>query len=123
MRKRIPSTPSPPSSGRIKTAGVKVEKKTVWKSEISLFLESADPRLLDKETYKFFCRIGETGARILGPIPLPVQWPEGSQREAVGIHRRLFRILSPTEKTVSLLEKLSLSGSVNASIHVEDSDG
>ena len=80
---------------------------------------------MDKETYKVYRRIGETGARIQGPIPLPVQWPAGSPqaRDALGIHRRLFRIFLPTEKTISLLEKLSLSKSVNASINVEEAEG
>lgn len=89
-----------------------------------LFLESEDPRLLDKEAYKVFCRLKENAARMQGPVPLPVRWtsvPSRSERQA-GVHRRLFKIFFPTDATVSLLERLPLSSSVSASINVEDPD-
>ena len=56
------------------------------------------------------------------PVPLPVtRLPESrATLDTDRIHRRLFRILFPTEKTVSLLEKLALSGAVQTSISVEE---
>jgi len=104
-----------------RTARERTERKTGWRSEVLLFLESEDPRVLDKETYKIFCRLRETAANLKGPIPLPVRRSSASAREA-GVHRRLFKIFFPTEKTISLLEKLPLSGSVHASINVEEAD-
>ncbi len=100
---------SPPSSDR-------------WESRILLYLEAEDPKLLDKETQKVYRKIDGTGAKVQGPMPLPVQRLPESQAfpDKDRIHRRLFRILFPTEKTVSLLEKLALSGSVQTSISVEE---
>jgi len=90
-----------------------------------LHLESPDPNLLDKETAKLYHRIRDSGAEIRGPVPLPVRHPDGSAAEGspARIHRRLFRILSPTGETVALLEKLSLSGAVSARVEVEEPPG
>jgi len=124
MRKRIPDAPPPPPRRRKKAAGAGGEKRPGWKNQVILFLESPDPRLLDKEAFKLYHRISESGAAVQGPVPLPVR-PE--QRPVPGegvvrIHQRLFRILRPTEKTVSLLEKLSLSGAVRASVEVQEEE-
>jgi ribosomal protein S10 len=127
MRKRIPAAPSVPGRRKKKAAVKAPEKKTAWKNKVFLHLESPDPRLLDKEAYKLYHLISESGATVQGPVPLPIRFSEepspggGPSR----LHLRLFKILTPTEKTISLLEKLSLSGAVQASVtveEVEDSD-
>ena len=99
-----------------------LEQTDRWESRILLYLEAEDPMLLDKETQKVYRKIDGTGAKIQGPVPLPVQRLPESQASSDKdrVHRRLFRILFPTEKTVSLLEKLALSGSVRTSISVEE---
>ena len=82
-----------------------------------MYLEGRDPKLLDKETHKVYHRVAATGCRVEGPIPLPVRIGHAAEEgPSTRIHRRLFRFLSPTERTVSLLEKLSLSGSVTTSL-------
>jgi small subunit ribosomal protein S10 len=100
------------------------EKNPVWKNQLFLHLESPDPNLLDKETSKLYLRIRESGAQIQGPVPLPVRIQEGSGpgEGPERIHRRMFKVLSPTGKTVSLLERLSLSSSVTAFVEVEEED-
>jgi small subunit ribosomal protein S10 len=93
-----------------------------WDSRILLYLEAEDPKLLDKETQKVYRKIDGTGAKIQGPVPLPAKRLSGKRAspDADRVHRRLFRILFPTEQTVSLLEKLALSGAVQTSISVEE---
>jgi small subunit ribosomal protein S10 len=122
MPKRIRKTDStsPPRKRRRETKPL--EKAVRWESRILLYLEGEDPKLLDKETQKVYRRIDGTGAKIHGPVPLPVRrLPESrATPDADRIHRRLFRILFPTEKTVSLLEKLAISGSIQTSISVEE---
>ena len=78
--------------------------------------------MLDKETYKVYGHISGTGAVIQGPIPLPVESSEEPPRGegASLIHRRLFKIDYPTPEIISLLEKLPLSGAVEASVIVEE---
>ena len=124
MRKRIPAAPSVPDRRRKKAAGRAPEKKTAWKNKVFLRLESPDPRLLDKEAYKLYHMISESGATVRGPVPLPVRLSEEPSPggDPSRLHRRLFKILSPTEKTVSLLEKLSLSGAVQALVTVEEEE-
>ncbi len=124
MRKRILVAPSAPVRRRKKAAGKGPGKKPAWKNKVFLHLECPDPRLLDKEACKLYHLISESGATVQGPVPLPVRFPSEPHPEGgeARLHRRLFTILSPTEKTVSLLEKLSLSGAVQASVQVEEED-
>jgi small subunit ribosomal protein S10 len=124
MRKRISTVPATPGEKKQRTPGMRPVKNPIWKNQLFLHLESPDPNLLDKETSKLYLRIRESGAQIQGPVPLPVRFQEGSGPggEPARIHRRMFKVLSPTGKTVSLLEKLSLSGSVTAFVEVEEED-
>jgi small subunit ribosomal protein S10 len=122
MGKRIrkTDTASPPKKSRRKAG--RREQTDRWESRILLYLEGEDPKLLDKETQKVYRKIDGTGAQIQGPVPLPVRRLFGKEAslDKDRVHRRLFRILFPTEETVSLLEKLALSGSVQTSISVEE---
>ena len=122
MRKRIPKA-DPKKLPKKRHGGAWPLAQAVrWESKIILSLEAKDPKLLDKETYKVYRKIQGTGARIQGPVPLPVRClPEGTMGlETDRVHRRLFHIFFPTELTVSLLEKLALSGAVQTSISVEE---
>ena len=98
------------------------EDPTRWESKILLYLEGEDPRLLDKETSKVYHKISGTGARLRGPVPLPVRrlHEDTATAETDRVHRRLFHILFPTEQTISLLDKLALSGSVRTDVSVEE---
>lgn len=122
MGKRIRKTDSTSPPKKKRGGGRPLEKTDRWESRILLYLEAEDPKLLDKETQKVYRKIGGTGAKIRGPVPLPVtRLPESQTTlHTDRVHRRLFQILFPTEKTVSLLEKLALSGSVRTSISVEE---
>ncbi len=122
MGKRISKPDSTHPPGRRKRGPPSPGREARWESKILLCLEAQDTKLLDKETYKVYRKISGTGARLQGPIPLPVRkLPESTTSpETDRIHRRLFLILFPTERTVSLLEKIALSGSVQTSITVEE---
>jgi small subunit ribosomal protein S10 len=122
MGKRIRKATSTSQPRRRRGGTAHPEKTGRWESRILLYLEAEDPKLLDKEALKVYRRIEGTGAEIQGPVPLPAtRLPETRPpADTDRVHRRLFRILFPTEKTVSLLEKLALSGSVEASISVEE---
>jgi len=122
MGKRISRVDSKHLPEKRKARGRSPKDAARWQSKILLYLEGYDPRLLDKETYKVYRKISGTGARLRGPVPLPVRpLPESTATpETDRVHRRLFLIFFPTEQTISLLEKLSLSGSVQTSISVEE---
>ena len=122
MGKRIRKTDSTSQPKKKRRGTRPLEKTDRWESRILLYLEAEDPKLLDKEAQKVYQKIDGTGAKIQGPVPLPVtRLPESRPPQHTDrVHRRLFRILFPTEKTVSLLEKLALSGSVKTSISIEE---
>ena len=73
MPKRIRKTEStsPARKGRRDTRPS--EEASRWESRILLYLEGEDPKLLDKETQKVYRKIDGTGAKIQGPVPLPVR--------------------------------------------------
>ena len=122
MRKRIPKADSTDRHQKRKRGARALDDAARWESKILLYLEGTDPKLLDKETYKIYRKISGTGARLRGPVPLPIRrLPESTATpESDRVHRRLFLILFPTAQTISLLEKLALSGSVQTSISVEE---
>jgi len=122
MGKRIRKTDSTSQPKKRRREARPLERAVRWESRILLYLEGEDPKLLDKEAQKVYRKIDGTGAKIQGPVPLPVRRLPESQTilDTDRVHRRLFRILFPTEKTVSLLSKLPLSGSVQTSISVEE---
>jgi len=125
MKKRIPPSQLSTVVKGNKKSSPKTEQKTVWDSKILLSLEGKDPNLLDKEALKIYRRISSTHAKISGPIPLPARQSTEDLKDIYEdrIHIRLFQILYPTESTISLLEKLSLSESIQASLSIEDTDG
>jgi small subunit ribosomal protein S10 len=120
--KRIRKTESASPPKKRSRRAAPLGKADRWESRILLYLEGEDPQLLDKETQKVYFKIDGTGAKIQGPVPLPAQRLPASRASPNKdrLHRRMFRILYPTEQTVSLLEKLALSGSVQTSISVEE---
>jgi small subunit ribosomal protein S10 len=89
---------------------------------ILVHMESEDPRLLDSEARRLYEILANSGAKILGPIPIPIKvltdahCPEKESR----IHRRFMKILTSTEETISALEKLPVSHHISISFEVED---
>jgi len=119
MRKKI--RPPRPADEKARRKNPSPRQAGVWQGRILLFLESGDPRLLDKETYKVYCRIRESGVRFKGPVPLPVTHPAPESEQGwTELHRRLFMVSVPTEEFIPILEKLPLSHTVKASFKVEE---
>ena len=116
----VPLTPSQKGRQRLLRPGI----PTTWSGKLLLYIESQDPRLLDKEAGQIYLRIRKSGARVLGPIPLPVEKESGPSEREEGhrVHRRLLQILFPREETIAVLEKLSLSPTVRSSILVEETE-
>jgi small subunit ribosomal protein S10 len=99
--------------------------------KIRIRLKAFDYRLLDKATKEIVDTAKRTGARVHGPIPLPVR----NQRFSVLIsphkdkdaqdqfiirtHKRVLYIVQPTEKTVDALMRLDLSAGVDVHIKVD----
>ncbi|MEW6366768.1 MAG: 30S ribosomal protein S10 [Acidobacteriota bacterium] len=96
--------------------------------KIRIRLKAYDHKVLDTSTVEIVRRARSSGARVLGPIPLPTKISlitvlrsphvDKKSREQFEIrtHKRLIDILDPTQKTVDELTKLELPSGVDVEI-------
>ncbi|MFQ5483585.1 MAG: 30S ribosomal protein S10 [Nitrospinaceae bacterium] len=96
--------------------------------KIKIKLKAYDHKLLDWSVHEIVETTKRTGARVVGPIPLPTvrnRWTvlrsphvDKKSREQFEIrtHKRILEILEPTPQTVDALMKLDLSGGVDIEI-------
>ena len=96
--------------------------------KIRIRLKAYDHRVLDQSVGEIVETAKRTGARIVGPIPLPtvlnkytvLRSPhvDKKSREQFEIrtHKRLLDIIEPTPQTVEALMKLDLSAGIDVEI-------
>jgi small subunit ribosomal protein S10 len=96
--------------------------------KIRIRLKAFDHRVLDQSVGEIVETARRTGARVVGPIPLPttknrftvLRSPhvDKKSREQFEIrtHKRLLDILDPTPQTIDELMKLDLSAGVDIEI-------
>ena len=97
-------------------------------NKIRIRLRAYDHMLLDKSTEKIVRKARETGALVLGPIPLPNKktiytvnksvFVDKKSREQfqITVHRRIVELLNSTSKTVDSLMKLDMPAGVDVEI-------
>jgi len=95
---------------------------------IRIRLKAFDHRLIDRSAKEILETAKRTGARVLGPIPLPSKKErftilisphvnkDARDQYELRTHKRLMDIVDPTEKTVDALMKLDLSAGVDVQI-------
>lgn len=98
-----------------------------FENRIRIKLKAYDYRLLDKSVAEIIKNTKNTGAKIVGPIPLPTERSlytvlkspfvnkKAQEQFEMLVHRRLVDIINPTPQTTGALKKLSLP----AGVHVE----
>ena len=98
------------------------------KQKIRIKMKSYDHRLLDKSVVEVVNVAKRTGARVVGPIPLPTKISrftvlrsphvdkKSREQFEIRIHKRLLDILEPTPKTVDMLSKLDLPAGIDVEI-------
>ena len=96
-------------------------------NRIRIRLKAYDYRLLDKSVSEIIKNTRNTGAKIVGPIPLPTERTlytvlrsphvnkKAQDQFEMLVHKRLIDIENPTPQTTGALKKLSLP----AGVHVE----
>jgi small subunit ribosomal protein S10 len=96
--------------------------------KIRIRLKAYDHKLLDQSASEIVETARRTGARVVGPIPLPTSinkycvlrspHVDKKSREQFEIrtHKRLLDILEPTQQTLDALMKLDLSAGVDVEI-------
>ncbi len=101
---------------------------TVQSQRIRIRLKAFDHRLIDVSTQEIVDTAKRTGARVLGPIPLPTKKErytvlisphvnkDARDQYEIRTHKRMLDIVEPTEKTVEALMKLDLAAGVDVQI-------
>ena len=96
--------------------------------KIRIRLKAYDHKLLDWSVAEIVETTRRTGAKIVGPVPLPTvrnRWTvlrsphvdkKSREQFEVRTHKRIMEILEPTPQTVDALMKLDLSGGVDIEI-------
>lgn len=97
---------------------------------IRIRLQAYDHRVLDQAVGDIIETARGTGARIVGPIPLPTRIERFTVNRSPHVdkksmdqfemrtHKRLLDIVSPTAKTVDELKKLNLPAGVDITIRI-----
>ena len=95
---------------------------------IRIRLRAFDHRSLDSSIREIVSTAKRTGAKVIGPIPLPTRIEKftvnrsphvdkkSREQFEVRTHKRLLDIVNPTPQTVDALMKLDLSAGVDVEI-------
>ncbi|MDD5424227.1 MAG: 30S ribosomal protein S10 [Candidatus Omnitrophica bacterium] len=101
---------------------------TAQKAKIRIKLRAYDHRVLDQSAAEIVETAKRTGAKVLGPIPLPTDREvftvlrsphiDKKSREQFQLktHKRILDIVEPTSKTIDALKKLDLPAGVDVEI-------
>ena len=97
-------------------------------TKIRIRLKAYDHKLLDQSAADIVDTTVKTGAKVVGPIPLPTRInkycvlrsphidKKSREQFEIRTHKRLLDILEPTQQTVDALMKLDLSPGVDVEI-------
>jgi len=98
------------------------------RGRIRVRLKSYDHRVIDESCEKIVQTALTTGAKVVGPVPLPtsrklitVTTSPHTDKDArehfqILVHKRLIDILDPTQKTIDSLSHLDLPAGVDIEI-------
>ena len=107
-----------------------VAKKKKNTQNIRIRLKTFDHKLIDLSSKEILETAKRTGARVIGPIPLPTKKErytvlvsphvdkDARDQYEIRTYKRLLDIIKPTDKTVDALMKLDLSAGVDVQISI-----
>tara|TARA_B100000029_G_scaffold424161_1_gene431724 strand:+ start:6456 stop:6773 length:318 start_codon:yes stop_codon:yes gene_type:complete len=102
--------------------------KKMAKQNIRIRLKAYDHKLLDQSTVEIVNTAQKTGAKIIGPIPLPTKKnkftvlrsphvdKKSREQFEMRTHKRVIDIINPTPQTVDALMNLDISSGVDVEI-------
>ena len=95
---------------------------------IRIRLKAFDHKLIDRSAREIVETVKRTGAKVKGPIPMPVKKhkttilisphkdKDARDQYEIRTHKRLLDIIGPTPQTVDALMKLDLAAGVDVEI-------
>ncbi len=106
----------------------KIKKEEETKSRIRIKIRAYDHKIIDQSTRMIIDTAERTGAKVVGPIPLPTEkkkytvnrssfvHKDSRDQFEMRTHKRLVDIVEPTPKTIDSLMSLSLPAGVDIEI-------
>jgi len=103
-------------------------KKTDTTQRIRIKIRAYDHKIIDQATQTIIKTAERTGAKVLGPVPLPTEKrkytvnratfvnKQSREQYEMRIHKRLIDIVEPSEKTIDSLISLNLPAGVDVEI-------
>jgi small subunit ribosomal protein S10 len=100
------------------------------KQRLRIRLKAYDHRILDESARRIVELAERTGARVIGPIPLPtkrerftvIRSPfidkDSQEHFEIRTHKRLIDVLDPDPKTIDQLMRLNLPAGVDIEIKI-----
>ena len=102
----------------------------MFKNKIRIRLKGYDHRVLDQSAQRIVETAERTGARVVGPVPLPTRIERFTVMRApfidkdsqehceIRTHKRLIDVLDPDSKTIDPLMRLNLPAGVDIEIKI-----
>ena len=97
-------------------------------NKIRIKLKAYDHKILDASSLKVIEAAKATGAKVVGPIPLPTEkqvytilravhkYKDSREQFEMRTHKRVIDVINPTAKTLDTLTRLDLPGGVDVEI-------
>ena len=95
---------------------------------IRVRLQAYEHKILDESAQKIVKAAQTTGAKVVGPVPLPTEkqvytilravhkYKDSREQFEIRTHKRLIDIENPTKETVDMLRRLDLPSGVDIDI-------
>ncbi|CDD92538.1 30S ribosomal protein S10 [Coprobacillus sp. CAG:826] len=96
--------------------------------KIRVRLKAYDHKILDLSVEKIVSAAIKSGAKVVGPIPLPTEkqvytilravhkYKDAREQFEIRTHKRLIDIVNPTKETIDVLKRLDLPSGVDIDI-------
>lgn len=106
----------------------KTDSKAIEAQRIRIKVRAYDHKMIDQATQTIANTAERSGAKVIGPIPLPTEKRKYTVNRStfvhktardqyeMRIHKRLIDILDPTERTIDSLMNLNLPAGVDVEI-------
>ncbi|MFH1077853.1 MAG: 30S ribosomal protein S10 [Patescibacteria group bacterium] len=107
---------------------VKKAAKDASSSRVRIKIRAYDHKIIDQSTRTIIDTAERTGAKVVGPVPLPTEkkkWTvnrstfvhkNAREQFEMRIHKRIVDILDPNAKTIDALTSLNLPAGVDVEI-------
>ena len=102
------------------------------KQKIRIRLKAFDHSVLDASAERIVETAKSSGAKVVGPVPLPTEkeiitvlravhkYKDAREQFEIRTHKRLIDIVNPTPKTVDALMRLDLPAGVDIEIKLQE---